>query len=215
MFSDAMVQRSFQKRSFYAAMSTALTRTSDGSNSCRQFASDSLQATLKRPALPGSEACPGFEDRRGQYVLQARLDKTFYLYGPHSLDACEHLRLHWLASRHIDRYCSCPIEQCPDPNNSDVIDWSADILEITTSWPTEIPPLPPKDIDPFAVPSTDEGKLTKPQQQLAKELRNVLPIANFAIFRPPPQDTPGFEPGPRKKKKPQQISISQLFSRPQ
>ncbi len=198
-----------------SAMSASL-GTSEGSNSCRQFAVYSAQAALKRPALPGG-ACPAFEDRRGQYVLQTRLDTTVQLYGPFSLDACEHLRMHWLRSRHLDGQCDCPVGECPDLYNSEDINWSADIFEITTSWPTEIPPLPPKEIDPFAVQANEEGaKLTKPQQKLAKELRNVLPIAKFAIFRPAFQEpiTPA-EPRPPKKKKAQQTSLSQLFSRPQ
>ncbi len=174
-----------------AAAATQLTVSSEGSNSCRVFASHSLEATLKRPPPPPSEGCPAFEDRRGKFVVQLRLGKSCYLYGPHPLRACEHLRPELLRTRHVGPYCQCFAQghECPEPWNSTLEDWAADILEIQTEWPQEIL-LPPPAEDSAAAEllflqqqSTDK-KLSKPQRKLAQELSEITPISKFAIFRP-------------------------------
>jgi len=192
------------------ALLMALAASTEGSNSCKQFCSNSLLAQPTASNLPPE--CAPFQNRKGQYVLMLRLDDTFYLYGPHSLDACEHLRTEQLRARHICCDCQALGLKCPDPSDKLMLDWNADIVEIETAWPADIPPLPPKHLDVLSAVVEHEKKLTKPQRALAKELANVPPIAKFAIFRPAFQEP--LPPGPPpKKRKPKQPGIAELFAK--
>lgn len=183
------------------------------SNSCRAFASESLQASLRRPAEPpgSSSECSGYEDQRGKYVMQLRIGASSYLFGPFPLRQCKHLRHYLLLARHVGPYCSCTSpEECPQPWNSAEQDWAADIVEIATDWPADVPTfIAPEALEEAHKEQSATKKPGKTAVKLARELQKITPISKFAIFRASPAlELP---PPPPKKPKPKQKTLQQLF----
>ncbi len=168
--------------------------SSDGSNSCKQFASESLHAMMSAPVRYSGGHCPDFQGRDNQkYAIFLSVDVAFYAYGPHSHAETEHL------AKHLPRSM-----QLPDDG-----DWQLTILPIRTDWPVGVPPMAR---EPVVELPPGEKKRTPTERKLLDDAKSTLPIAKFAIFNAKPAAFTLPPPEPRQVKKKQKTVLDMLRS---
>jgi hypothetical protein len=167
--------------------------SSDGSNSCKPFATDSLHAMMNAPARhTGDSNCPDFQGQdKERYALFLSVDIAFYAYGPFCHAEAQHL------AEHLPRSM-----QLPDDG-----DWRLTVLPIRTDWPVGVPPLRR---DPIVEPPPGEKKRTPTERKLLDDAKSTLPIAKFAIFGAKPAAFTLPPPKPRPAKKKQKTVLDML-----
>ena len=164
--------------------------SSDGSNSCRPFASDSLHALLNAPPKFTSGNCPDFQGRDTErFALFLSVGEAFYAYGPHGRAEIAHL------AEHLPK-----VMQLGE-------DFQATILPIRTDWPSGIPPMPR---EPVVTLPAGDNKRAQTERKLLDQAKGTLPIAKFAIFGGAPLSATLPAPEPRRAKKKQKTVLDML-----